>query len=114
MYENRNFLILSSEEVDKIDFNEVCETSAETLRYSVDGSKTFVKWDGTSYDPTPIKMIDPETNEITSVIPDPPENDLTPSFVQDLTTAEGPYSYEEILEILKGPEWCKPFDDQGE
>ena len=45
MYTNKNFMIFSTSETGSIDFNEVLETSAETLRLSVDGSKTFVKWD---------------------------------------------------------------------
>jgi hypothetical protein len=78
-YENREFMIFSVTELDQIDFTQVCETSAETVRKSVDGLKTFVKWDG------PI-----------------------PDCVANLTTKEGPYTYEEILVILAGPEWTDP------
>jgi hypothetical protein len=45
MYEQRNFAIFSITEIDKINFSQVCETSADTVRKSVDGTKTFVKWD---------------------------------------------------------------------
>jgi hypothetical protein len=58
----------------------VLETSQETVRKSVDGTKTFVKWDG----PT------------------------IPDCILDLTTKEGPYTYEEILTILATPEWTDP------
>lgn len=80
MYDQRNFAIFLTTEVDKIDFSTVCETSAETLRKSVDGYKTFVKWDGEP-----------------------------PSFIAELATLEGIYSYEEILEILNTPEWSTPM-----
>ncbi len=40
------FVILDSSEVSSINFDEVLETSADTLRYSVDGTKTFVKFEG--------------------------------------------------------------------
>jgi hypothetical protein len=46
MYENRNFVIFNTSELDQIDFDQVLETSADTVRQSVDGTKTFVKWDG--------------------------------------------------------------------
>ena len=46
MYENRKWVIIDKDEVDSINFAEVLETSANTLRYSVDKSKTFVKYDG--------------------------------------------------------------------
>ena len=42
---NRYYLIINSDETNKIDFNQVRETSVDTLRYSLDGSQTFFKWD---------------------------------------------------------------------
>ena len=78
-YENREFMIFSVTELDQIDFTQVCETSIDTVRKSVDQTKTFVKWDGT-----------------------------TPECVASLTTKEGPYTYEEILVILATPEWTDP------
>jgi hypothetical protein len=80
MYEQRNFAIFSITEIDKINFSQVCETSADTVRKSVDGTKTFVKWDGE-----------------------------TPPSVEALTTIVGYYTYEEILEVLSGEEWSKPM-----
>jgi hypothetical protein len=41
----RNYVIIDASEVSSVDFNQVLETSAETLRFSVDGSKTFVKFE---------------------------------------------------------------------
>lgn len=43
----RTYCIINSDEVSSVDFNQVLETSADTLRYSVDGTKTFVKYEGT-------------------------------------------------------------------
>lgn len=77
MYTNRNFMIFSTSETGSIDFSEVLETSAETLRLSVDGSKSFVKWD----------------------------SEIIPPTVDSLTTKEGPYTYEEIVTILTGSFW---------
>jgi len=79
-YENRKFMIFNVSELPNIDFTQVLETSIDTVRKSVDGTKTFVKWDGGS----------------------------TPSSVSSLTTKEGPYTYEEIIIILDGPEWTFP------
>jgi hypothetical protein len=78
-YDNRRFMIFNVSELNQIDFNTVLETSAETVRKSVNETKTFVKWDGT-----------------------------IPSCVSNLTTKEGPYTYEEILVILATPEWTNP------
>jgi len=83
MYEQRNFAIFSTTEIDKIDFSQVLETSADTLRKSVDETKTFVKWDGEQ-----------------------------PEFVSTLTTLEGLYTYTEILDILSTPEWTAPMEEE--
>lgn len=79
MFESRNYLIIPASEVSKVDFAQVLETSPETLRYSVDETKTFVKWEDSV--------------------------NLMPSFVDNIVGAEGPYTHQEILQILSGPEW---------
>jgi len=58
----------------------VLETSIDTVRKSVDQTKTFVKWNG----------------------------EQIPSSVEALTTKEGPYTYEQILEIMNTEEWTSP------
>ena len=78
-YDNRRFMIFNVSELGQIDFSTVLETSAETVRKSVNETKTFVKWDGT-----------------------------IPTCVSNLTTKEGPYTYDEILVILATAEWTDP------
>ena len=109
MYDQRNFAIFSTTEIDQVDFSQVLETSADTLRRSVDGTKTFVKWDQAPFDPTPYEITNAETNEIETIIPQPPQ---PPSFIQDLTTLEGPYTYAEILDILSTSEWTAPMEEE--
>ena len=79
IYDERNFLIFNVSEINKINFDDVLETSATTLRRSVNETKTLVKWDGEA-----------------------------PDFVATMTTKEGPYTYNEILDILATPEWTDP------
>ena len=43
---NRKYVIINADEVDSVDFSQVEETSENTLRYSVDNSQTFVKFEG--------------------------------------------------------------------
>ena len=73
---NNTYMIFNVSELEQIDFTQVKETSIDTVRKSVDGTKTFVKWEG----------------EI-------------PQCVVDLTTKEAPYTYEEIIIILATAEW---------
>ena len=79
-YENRRFVIFEVTELPLIDFNQVYETDANTVRKSVDETKTFVKYD----------------------LPEP-------SSVTALTTKSQEYTYEEILQILNTPEWTEPY-----
>lgn len=65
---SRTYVIINADEVDSVDFSQVDETSENTVRFSVDGSKTFVKFDS---DTTP-SFLDGKTqythSEIISVL----------------------------------------------
>jgi hypothetical protein len=76
-YNNRQFMIFDVSELNIIDFSQVLETSIDTVRKSIDETKTFVKWDG----------------------------DITPPCVEMLTTKEGPYTYDEMITILSDETW---------
>ena len=43
---SRKYVIINANEVDSVNFSQVDETSADTVRYSTDGSKTFIKYEG--------------------------------------------------------------------
>jgi hypothetical protein len=47
MHNSHTYVIIEASEADSVDFNEVINTSKEMLRYSLDGTKTFVKYEGT-------------------------------------------------------------------
>ena len=79
-YTDRNFMIFNVSEINKINFDEVLESSIDTIRKSVDETKTFVKWSGNTI----------------------------PNSVQSLTTSEGPYTYDEIIVILNSTDWVEP------
>jgi len=42
---SRKYVIINADEVSSVNFDQVDETSSDTIRYSLDGSKTFVKFD---------------------------------------------------------------------
>ena len=75
-FENRHYVVFDLTEVDTIDFSEVMETSADTLRKNLADTQSFVKYEG----------------------------DMPPSVVA-LTTRSQEYSHEEILAFLAGTEW---------
>jgi hypothetical protein len=80
IYANREYLIFPVSELNKVDFSQVLETSADTVRKSIDETKTFVKWNGEA-----------------------------PAFVSTMTGTEGPYTHAEILDILSTSEWSSPM-----
>ena len=45
---NRKYVIIDASEVSSVDFSHVLETSESTLNFSADGSKTFVKFEGST------------------------------------------------------------------
>jgi hypothetical protein len=79
-YPDRRFVIFNVTELNQIIFGQVFETSADTVRKSVDETKTFVKYD----------------------MPQP-------SSVAGLTTKSQEYTYDEMLAILSTPEWTSPM-----
>ena len=73
------YITINTDELSLVDFNEVMETSIDTVRLSIDGLETVLKWQGAE-----------------------------PSFVSTLSSYEGPYTHEEILAIMATPEWTDP------
>ena len=45
-YPNRKYVIIDSNEVNNMDFSQLLNTSSNGLRYKVDDSQTFVKFEG--------------------------------------------------------------------
>jgi len=43
---SRKYVIISASDVPSVNFDQVLETSENTLRYSIDDSQTFVKFEG--------------------------------------------------------------------
>ena len=76
MFENRKYVIVPASEINNVNFAEVLETAPGTCRYSVDGTKTFVKYEG-----------------------------AMPPSVQGISGKSIEYSHDEILDILSTPEW---------
>ncbi len=108
-FPNRRWLVIPTSEVLNINFNQVLESSADSLRYSVDGTKTFVKYEVTvveeSYTQT---YIDPETQEeaTTTVLAGIYGR---PSVYNGVYPE---YNHEDILALLATEEWTAPVDPE--
>lgn len=82
-YQNRQYLIFPTNQLNKIDFTQVLETSQDTVRKSVDQTKTFIKWEGKQ-----------------------------PEFTEELTDVEGPYTHSQFLDILTTEEWTEQIEEE--
>lgn len=78
MFDNRKYVIFPYNDINNINFDEVFESSSETVRRSIDGTLTFVKYNG----------------------------EMPPSVVA-LTSRSQEYTHEEILDILRRSEWSE-------
>ena len=78
-FSNRRWVIIPSTSIDEINFSDVLETSENTLRKSIDETKTFVKYEGTQ-----------------------------PASVAALAGVSSEYNHGEILTELSTAEWTPP------
>jgi hypothetical protein len=77
---NLTYLIIPVSELSKVVFDDIYETSINTLRLSTNMQKTIIKWEGD-----------------------------TPLFVSNINNAEGPYTNSEISTIMSTSEWFQPI-----
>jgi hypothetical protein len=78
----KKYIIFDCNEIYKINFSQVLETSELTLKKSIDGTKTFLKYQG----------------------------DM-PSSIVSLNSKSIEYTHEEILSILTTSEWYSPNEN---
>jgi hypothetical protein len=76
----RTFIFFNSSEKAVLDYSQLVETSQDTLRLSLDGTKTFVSY----------------------------QSETMPETIQSLTSYIGPLTYEETLAILQTADWKPP------
>ena len=83
-FDHRHYVIISADDVPLIDFSQVMETSADTLRFSIDGTLTFVKYEG-----------------------------VMPASVIACPSKSQEYSHAEILAILNNEDqvWWEPMEE---
>ena len=84
-YNNKTYAIIDvANDLQNVDFSQVHETSSSTIRKSLDGTLTFIKWRGT--EPTFI------TN-----------GTIVPSQTLD---------HENVLALLSTEDWSEPFIEE--
>ena len=74
----RNYMIIDTADLSLVDFEQVLETSEDTLRLSTNSLRTFIKWE------------------------------KEPDFISQLNNTMGPYTHKQIKEIMTYDEWNEP------
>ena len=109
MFENRRWLVIPTSLTSSIDFNQVLESNTDSLRLSVDGSQTFIKY---------------EINEVTSSYEEyyqdaeNPDTWFTSSIEAGVYGRPSIYSEEyqeynhaDILTLLSTEAWTSPMEE---
>jgi len=73
----RKYAIINWSDISEIDFSEIYQTDINNLSRTLDGTKCIIKWCST---------------------------DTIPNFLNNIEYL-GPYSHDQILEIIASPEW---------
>ena len=79
---NRHYVIFEVSEIDRIDFSQVVEDAASTVRRNIAGTHAIVKYEGSA-----------------------------PSSIISLTTKSQEYEYSDIINITSGTDWT-PADPE--
>ena len=102
IFPNRRWLVIPTSITGSINFDEIKENNFESLRLSIDGAKTFIKYD-----------INEVTSSYTEVFINAETNESGSYTVEagiygrpSIYSSEYPeYTHEEILDLLTGSEW---------
>ena len=79
-----NYVIIEAKHLEYVDFSKIKEDTPDSLRYSLNGEKFFVKYEGDQ-----------------------------PDFIFDITQDSvglEEHSNQEMVQILEGPAWSKDHD----
>jgi len=83
MHNTKTYAVINLSDIGLIDFAQVGQTSASTVRKSLDNTQFVIKW----------------------------AEGYVPTFITDLTVIPvGTYDHHAILELMATPEWSEPIE----
>ena len=84
MHNNKTYAVINLTDISLIDFSQVAQSSASTVRKSLDDTQFVIKW----------------------------ENGYTPTFITDSSVIPvGTYDHHAILELMATAEWSEPIEE---
>tara|TARA_R110000824_G_scaffold86951_1_gene214742 strand:- start:1652 stop:1981 length:330 start_codon:yes stop_codon:yes gene_type:complete len=101
-FENRRWLVIPTSVISDIDFNQVHESNADSLRTSVDGNSTFVKYEVQVVEENSTEtFINAETGEEESLTVEAGTYGRPSIYSEDYTE----YNHTDILALLGTEAW---------
>ena len=83
MHNTKTYAVINLTDISLIDFSQVAQSSASTIRKSLDNTQFVIKW----------------------------EDGYTPTFIMDGTVIPvGTYDHHAILELMATPAWSEPIE----
>lgn len=84
MHNNKTYAVINLTDISLIDFSQIAQSSASTVRKSLDNTQFVIKW----------------------------ENGYTPTFISDASVIPvGTYDHHAILELMATAEWSEPIEE---
>ena len=84
MHNTKTYAVINLTDIGLIDFSQVAQSSASTIRKSLDDTQFVIKW----------------------------ENGYTPTFIMDGTVVPvETYDHHAILELMSTPAWSEPIEE---
>jgi len=84
MHNSKTYAVINLTDISLIDFSQVAQSSASTVRKSLDDTQFVIKW----------------------------ENGYTPTFITDSSVIPvGTYDHHAILELMATAEWSEPIEE---
>ena len=84
MHNNKTYAVINLTDISLIDFSQIAQSSASTIRKSLDNTQFVIKW----------------------------EDGYTPTFIMDGSVAPvGTYDHHAILELMSTAEWSEPIEE---
>ena len=107
-FENRRWLVIPTDKINDVDFNQVLEPNIESLRKSIDETKTFVKYEFRVVDEDfETTYEDLETGETVSYTTEAGVYGRPDIYSEEYTE----YNHKDILNLLSTEEWTELIEE---
>jgi len=85
MHNNKTYAVINLTDISLIDFTQVAQSSASTIRKSLDDTQFVIKW----------------------------QEGYTPTFITDASVIPvGTYDHHAILELMSTEKWSEPIEEE--